>query len=71
MHHSKPKKDGCECRNTADPDTTAVLSMLGPIAVLTDAPAAVAPTDITTSPNHHVTTFASFVASPDGPPPRA
>ena len=71
MHHSKPVKRGCECRGTTDPGADALLSMLGPIAVLADAPAVMAPADITGSPNQHITQFASVIASPTSPPPRA
>ena len=71
MHHSKPKKDGCECRSTTDPDASAVLSLLGPVAVLADAPCASAPSEVTTSPIHQIAKFAGFIASPTSPPPRA
>jgi hypothetical protein len=71
MHHSKPKKDGCECRSTTDPDAGAVLSLLGPIAVLASAPSADAPLAITKSPAHQITTFTSRIAPPTSPPPRA
>jgi len=71
MHHSKPKKQGCECRSTTDPDAGAVLSMLGPIAVLAVAPSASLPTEIAKSPNHQITKFASRFTPPASPPPRA
>jgi hypothetical protein len=71
MHHSKPKKDGCECRSTTDPDAGAVLSLLGPIAVLADSPACAPASSITQLPNYPITQFASVPAPPDGPPPRA
>jgi hypothetical protein len=71
MHHSKPKKDGCECRSTTDPDAGAVLSLLGPIAVLTDSPARVPTPPITQLPDYPITQFRSIPVPPDGPPPRA
>lgn len=71
MHHPANPKPDCQCRNTTDPDAAAIVSMLGPIAVLADAPAHAAPLSVTTSPNRQVIRFASFIASPDGPPPRA
>jgi hypothetical protein len=71
MHHSTPKKHGCECRSTTDPDAGAVLSMLGPIAVLADAlPRAPEPA-ITRLPNYPITQFTDAVLSPTSPPPRA
>jgi hypothetical protein len=71
MHRSTPKKDGCECRSTTDPDAGAVISLLGPIAILADAPSTCAPAHITKSPNHHITRFTGFIPSPTSPPPRA
>jgi hypothetical protein len=71
MHHSKPKKDGCECRSTTDPDAGAVLSLLGPIAVLSDPPARAPNPSITQLPNHPITKFTSRLAPPSSPPPRA
>src|SRR5215467_12258838 len=71
MHHPANPKPDCQCRNTADPDAAAIVSLLGPIAVLADAPTHAAQLSVTKSPTHHVTRFASFIASPDGPPPRA
>jgi hypothetical protein len=71
MHHpAKPKSD-CQCRSTTDPDAAAIVSLLGPIAVLADAPAHGATTPITQLPDYLITGFTSFIASPDGPPPRA
>ena len=71
MHHTKPVKRGCECRGTTDPGAAALLSMLGPTAVLADTPTVVAPADITTSPNHQITRFIDAVSPPTAPPPRA
>jgi hypothetical protein len=71
MHHPANPKPDCQCRNTTDPDAAAIVSLLGPIAVLADAPTHAAPLSVTSSPHHQVTEFASFVASPDGPPPRS
>lgn len=71
MHHSTPKKSGCECRNTTDPDAGAVLSMLGPIAVLADARPTVPSAHVTQSPDSQVAPVVSVVVAPDGPPPRA
>jgi hypothetical protein len=71
MHHPKSKKSGCECRSTTDPDAASILSLLGPIAVLSDAPARNAPPSITQLPDSPITRFTSLVESPDGPPPRA
>jgi len=71
MHQSKPKKDGCECRSNTDPDAGAVLSMLGPIAVLTNAlPRAPEPA-ITQLPTHPITQFTDTLFPPSSPPPRA
>ena len=71
MHHPQPQKRGCECRNTTDPDAANVVSLLGPIAVLACAPSRLAPPAITQLPVYSITRFASFIAAPDGPPPRA
>src|SRR5262245_45934679 len=71
MHHpAKPKPD-CQCRNATNPDAAAIVSLLGPIAVLADAPTYVTAPAITRLPNHPITRFLSFFAPPDGPPPRA
>jgi hypothetical protein len=70
MHHPKPQKRGCECRNTADPDAANIVSLLGPIAVLASAPSHLAPPPITQLPDYSITRFIGFVAPPDGPPPR-
>ena len=74
MHHPKPKdtqKRNCECRSTTDPDAASIVTLLGPIAVLADAPAQPAPFSITKLPNHPITKFTGTVTAPDGPPPRA
>ena len=70
MHHPA-KKSGCECRNTTDPDTASLVSLIGPIAVLAAAPQQLAPPAIAKSPIRPITQFIDFVAPPDGPPPRA
>jgi len=70
MHHPK-KTSGCECRSTTDPDAASLVSLLGPVAVLSDAPARIAAPPITKSPSSSITRFTDAVASPDGPPPRA
>src|SRR3954467_2848486 len=49
MHHPPPQKRGCECRNTTDPDAANVVSLLGPTAVLTGAPAPLMPPAVATS----------------------
>src|ERR1043166_3354453 len=69
MHHPKQKR--CQCRSTTDPDAASLISLLGPIAVLTDMPARLAPPLATPSSDRQATRFASFVAVPAGPPPRA
>jgi len=68
-HDAKNKQ--CGCRSTTDPDAAAVLSLLGPIAILAQAPSASAPPQITRSPIHPITRFTGFIVSVDGPPPRA
>jgi hypothetical protein len=70
MHHPARPKPGCQCRNTTDPDAAAIVSLLGPIAVLADAPAHATTLPITRLPNHSISRFSSFVFPPDGPPPR-
>ena len=70
MHHPGKRK-GCECRSTTDPDAAAIVSLLGPIAVLTNTPARVTPPAITQLPAYPINRFIGFVTSPDGPPPRA
>jgi hypothetical protein len=71
MHHSKPKKDGCQCRSNTDPDASAVLSMLGPLAVLTDALPRAPEPPITQLPSSPITQFTDTVFPPTAPPPRA
>jgi hypothetical protein len=71
MHHPARPKPDSQCRSTADPDAAAIVSLLGPIAVLADAPAGATPVSINQLPNYPITRFVSFVAPPDGPPPRA
>jgi hypothetical protein len=71
MHHPARPKPDCQCRSTTDPDAAAIVSLLGPIAVLADAPAHATTPPITRLPDYSTTRFTSFIASPDGPPPRA
>jgi len=71
MHRPKSQKPGCECRNTTDPDAASLTSLIGPIAVMTSAPLHVTPASTTKLSDYSITRFVSFVASPDGPPPRA
>ena len=71
MHHPAKKKPGCECRSGTDPDVANIVSLLGPIAVLSAAPSHVEPPAITKLPSSPITRFVSVVAPPDGPPPRA
>src|SRR5215467_12679627 len=71
MHRPANSKPNCQCRNTSDPDAAAIVSLLGPIAVLADAPAHATTLSITQLPNFPITRFTSFFAPPDGPPPRA
>ena len=71
MHHpAKPTPD-CQCRNATNPDSAAIVTLLGPIAVLADAPAHETTLAITQLPNHPITSFVSLATPPDGPPPRA
>jgi hypothetical protein len=71
MHHPASQKRGCECRNSTDPDAANIVSLLGPMAVLVTASASLMPPALAKSPDHHITSFISFVRVPDGPPPRA
>jgi hypothetical protein len=71
MHRPGNSKPNCQCRNASDPDAAAIVSLLGPTAVLADAPEVTATDPITQLPNYPITRFTSFIASPDGPPPRA
>ena len=71
MHHPTPRKRGCECRNTTDPDAANIVSLLGPIAVLASAPMRLAPPSITQLPIYPINKFSDFVPVPAGPPPRA
>jgi hypothetical protein len=71
MHHPANRKPDCQCRNAADPDAAAIVSLLGPIAVLADAPAHVTSLALSQLPNYPITRFISVFAPPDGPPPRA
>jgi hypothetical protein len=71
MHRPAKKQSGCECRNTTDPDAANIVSLIGPIAVMAVSPAHMEPRSITRLPNSTITRFVSFVAPPDGPPPRA
>ena len=71
MHHSKPAKRSCECRGTTDPGAAALLSMLGPIAVLADAIPNTPTPPITQLPNYPLTQFIDTLSPPTAPPPRA
>jgi len=71
MHHPAHPKPDCQCRNTTDPDAATIVSLLGPVAVLVGTPSRLTPPAITKSPAHQITRFISFIAPPDGPPPRA
>jgi len=71
MHHPANPKPDHQCRSAANPDAAAILSLLGPIAVLADARTFTAQLPVTASPAHQVTRIFSFTSAPDGPPPRA
>ena len=72
MHHPAKSPSGCNCRSNApDPGSMTALSLLGPMAVLTNTPARVTPPAITQLPTYPITKFIGLVAPPDGPPPRA
>ena len=71
MHHpAKPTSDH-ECRSATDPDATAIVTLLGPIAGLSDTAVPLTALPITQLPDYPITRFTSLVSSPDGPPPRA
>jgi hypothetical protein len=72
MHHpaASNSTSSCSCRSTTDPTTSAIASLLGPIAVLppsVDVGAAVQSTD---SVPPLVATAIDGLALPDAPPPR-
>ena len=72
MHHPAKSPSGCNCRSNApDSGSLAVVSLLGPVAVLPDATASRVEPQVTGSPNHQISRFTSWIAVPDGPPPRA
>jgi hypothetical protein len=71
MHHSKPAKRSCECRGTTDPGAATLLSMLGPIAVLSDTLPRSPEPPITQLPIHPLTQFTNTASPPTAPPPRA
>jgi hypothetical protein len=71
MHHPAAPKPDCQCRNATNPDAAAVVSLLGPIAVLADTPAHATTLATAQLPNYPVTRFISVFSPPDGPPPRA
>ena len=74
MHHRKPQteqKRGCECRSGTDPDAANIVSLIGPMAVLANAPSHLAPPPITQLPIYQITRFFDFVSPLDSPPPRA
>lgn len=71
MHHPANPKPDCQCRTATDPDAAAIVTLLGPIAVLAAAPSHTTLLPITTSPNHPITRFTNVEIPPDGPPPRA
>ena len=62
---------GCHCRgNTPDPAGAAVATMFGPAGVLTGASSAPAPRPSSALPSLAPSIFESWIAVPDGPPPR-
>jgi hypothetical protein len=71
MHHPANPTPNCHCRNAADPDAAAIVSLLGTIAVLADTPARSMTLSMTRLPNSSITGFVSVLTPPDGPPPRA
>jgi len=73
MHnHAAPQGAGCHCRsNTADPGTAALGALLGPAGVLTAASAAPVPPDVAAQVGFSPSLPVSWMAVPDGPPPRA
>jgi hypothetical protein len=70
MHHPARPKPACECRNTSDPDAATIVSLLGPIAVLSDTAVQLTALPITQLPDYSVSRFTHFLTAPDGPPPR-
>ena len=71
MHHPAKPASNCQCRSTTDPGAAALVSMLGPTAVLASVTARLAPPPITQLPTYSITRLTALVAPPDGPPPRA
>jgi len=71
MHHPATPAPTCQCRSTTDPAAATVVALLGPIAVLANAPSPIAPPAITKLPSYPITRLSVVVAAPDGPPPRA
>jgi len=71
MHHPAKPKPGCECRNSTDPGAASLVTLLGPIAVLTGTPARLTPPSITQLPIYSANKFSDFIPVPTGPPPRA
>ena len=70
MHHQTAPKPDCRCSNATDPGSAAIVSLLGPIAILAEARTFATRLPITLSPAHQVSRFNSFTNAPDGPPPR-
>jgi hypothetical protein len=72
MHPSKPtSKSSCSCRSTNDSTTAALVSLVGPVAVLARAASIVAPSAISTFQVTARTSPAATPVAPDPPPPRA
>ena len=71
MHHPVKSTPGCECRSTTDGDVAALVSLLGPVAVVASSSSHT----VALSPSAHmarsIPPFANWIAVPDGPPPRA
>jgi len=71
MHHPARPKPDCQCRSTTDHDAAAIVSLLGPIAVLAPATQGAPLAPAVQVPVHPLARFDSVVTPPDGPPPRA
>jgi hypothetical protein len=71
MHHVPTSKSSCTCRSTNDATTVAVMSLLGPVAVLAHVTSLTAPAlSSYVQPNSHSFPLSGAVI-PDSPPPRA
>jgi hypothetical protein len=73
MHHpSAASPSDCSCRSTAlDPSTGAVAALIGHTGILTDSSALLTAVESSRLISRFVDHAASWIAAPDGPPPRA